>query len=530
MMKLWTILFLSLAVGVSAESDNLKALGLRLDSGRQDLAITPQNFLLSLDGGQMNVPGGAYGNTLGNIIFNVGTNPDIDTVSTEDLEIDSGGNIILFPAEATQGVVFKQKAFFQNLSDSGWDIESAATTEPDLRIRAGTGGNLVLATAGTADEVILDPGGDIWVRDQLINDGSDHSGSVQVHDTFIVTGTSNLKGAISNSTGVVVLDDDFTINEDLIVTLTTDLQGTLKDTTGILTVDDDLTVNEDFVVTLLTDLQGAVQDSTGIFTIADSLNVDAAVTLDTTLGVTGITTLANQLVMNGVATDIISGSSGTEDLTLRGTPVNVSSDDLQAGVVITATNTDLQLNPHGTGDIVFKDDVVFDGLTTDVTTGTNEDWTVSPNGSGDIVLDKDTYVTDILKVDDSNATIEIETNLTRQIVMDRTENASHDNTFYVGVGTHHAAANEYWYVASSTTTAHRYLKVSESGNVFISNITSPVFNASAGLELYSTDLAFLPSRMNDTQRNAMTAVNGMIIYNTTDNVIQAYENGGWVDL
>jgi len=33
-----------------------------------------------------------------------------------------------------------------------------------------------------------------------------------------------------------------------------------------------------------------------------------------------------------------------------------------------------------------------------------------------------------------------------------------------------------------------------------------------------------------TQRNALTAANGMVIYNTTDNKFQGYENGAWVNL
>ena len=33
-----------------------------------------------------------------------------------------------------------------------------------------------------------------------------------------------------------------------------------------------------------------------------------------------------------------------------------------------------------------------------------------------------------------------------------------------------------------------------------------------------------------TQRNALTAANGMVIYNTTDNKFQGYENGGWANL
>ena len=54
--------------------------------------------------------------------------------------------------------------------------------------------------------------------------------------------------------------------------------------------------------------------------------------------------------------------------------------------------------------------------------------------------------------------------------------------------------------------------------------------ASTSLELKSTVGALLLNRLTTTQRNALTALNGMVIYNTTDNVVQAYENGSWVDL
>ena len=33
-----------------------------------------------------------------------------------------------------------------------------------------------------------------------------------------------------------------------------------------------------------------------------------------------------------------------------------------------------------------------------------------------------------------------------------------------------------------------------------------------------------------TQRNALTAANGMVIYNSTDNKFQGYENGSWANL
>jgi len=57
-----------------------------------------------------------------------------------------------------------------------------------------------------------------------------------------------------------------------------------------------------------------------------------------------------------------------------------------------------------------------------------------------------------------------------------------------------------------------------------------VTNSSVGLELASTTQAMRVSNMSETERDALTALNGMIIYNTTNNKLQAYANGSWVDL
>ena len=42
--------------------------------------------------------------------------------------------------------------------------------------------------------------------------------------------------------------------------------------------------------------------------------------------------------------------------------------------------------------------------------------------------------------------------------------------------------------------------------------------------------AVLLGNLTTTERNALTAANGMIIYNTTDNKFQGYENGAWANL
>jgi len=57
-----------------------------------------------------------------------------------------------------------------------------------------------------------------------------------------------------------------------------------------------------------------------------------------------------------------------------------------------------------------------------------------------------------------------------------------------------------------------------------------VTNASVALEVKSTEKAFVLSRMTTTERNAMTAINGMQIYNTTTDKFQGYAAGVWVDL
>lgn len=55
-------------------------------------------------------------------------------------------------------------------------------------------------------------------------------------------------------------------------------------------------------------------------------------------------------------------------------------------------------------------------------------------------------------------------------------------------------------------------------------------DTSALLELFSTTGALLLTRMTTTQRDALTAVNGMLLYNSTLNKFQGYENGAWTSL
>lgn len=57
-----------------------------------------------------------------------------------------------------------------------------------------------------------------------------------------------------------------------------------------------------------------------------------------------------------------------------------------------------------------------------------------------------------------------------------------------------------------------------------------VSNSSVGFELASTTRAVLLSRMTTAERDALTAIDGMLIYNTTLGKLQGYEGGVWASL
>ena len=64
--------------------------------------------------------------------------------------------------------------------------------------------------------------------------------------------------------------------------------------------------------------------------------------------------------------------------------------------------------------------------------------------------------------------------------------------------------------------------------VAIGTTSSPV--ASAALEVVSTTRGFLPPRMTTTQKNAITAVAGLVLYDSTTNKLQCYNGSTWNDL
>ena len=61
------------------------------------------------------------------------------------------------------------------------------------------------------------------------------------------------------------------------------------------------------------------------------------------------------------------------------------------------------------------------------------------------------------------------------------------------------------------------------------NTTDFAFQNDGGLVMPASGYVQFGS-VTTTQRDAFTAVNGMVIYNSSDNKFQGYENGSWVNL
>lgn len=92
-------------------------------------------------------------------------------------------------------------------------------------------------------------------------------------------------------------------------------------------------------------------------------------------------------------------------------------------------------------------------------------------------------------------------------------------------GDYSTAATNTWGLYLDTD-AENYIK----GSLNIAGSSGVVTNSSVGLEIGGVTKAFLNARMTTTERNALTAVNGMQIYNTTTDKLQVYAAGTWVDL
>lgn len=86
-----------------------------------------------------------------------------------------------------------------------------------------------------------------------------------------------------------------------------------------------------------------------------------------------------------------------------------------------------------------------------------------------------------------------------------------------------ASPTNCWGMWSGSTDADNYL----AKNLIVGGTTGLPTNASVGVEIQGTTASLLLSRMTTTQKNALTAVNGMMVYDTTLDEFDCYAAGSW---
>jgi len=95
-----------------------------------------------------------------------------------------------------------------------------------------------------------------------------------------------------------------------------------------------------------------------------------------------------------------------------------------------------------------------------------------------------------------------------------------DSIMNIG-NTYNGGSGEFFYSQST---------IFRNGRVLVADTNTETFNAFAVLELNSTTRALLLPRMTTVQKNAITATNGMMVYDATTNKFCGYAGGAWIDL
>jgi hypothetical protein len=115
------------------------------------------------------------------------------------------------------------------------------------------------------------------------------------------------------------------------------------------------------------------------------------------------------------------------------------------------------------------------------------------------------------------------------------EATSHGKNSAIGIS-NTASGGGNWYLrtgATGTVTPEGGFSIGDDNGYRISidntgNVGIGTSSPEGKLDVRSTTGAFIVPRMTTAQRDALTAVNGMIIYNTSTNQFNFYENGAWV--
>ncbi|MGE3802746.1 MAG: beta strand repeat-containing protein, partial [Candidatus Kapaibacterium sp.] len=294
---------------------------------------------------------------------------DANGVGTDEVVIGYNGT--------TTGTIGVNGTTAINVTTTGVNVTGNLDVDTDLNVDGNT------THVGTLDQqgAVSNSTGDV-----VINDDANVTGSLDVDTDLNVdgntthVGTLDQQGAVSNSTGDVVINDDANVTGSLDVDTdlnvdgntthvgTTDLQGFVGNTAGDLNLFDNVNVTGDLDI-------GAgnftVEAATGNTDVGGTLNAEGATTLNgaVTLGdaaadaITFTGQVASDIVPNADATyDLGSNTNRFDELFVSGPTIHIGSSADEAQISFNGgTGLELDGNDDGTSDLT------IDGATGDVT-------------------------------------------------------------------------------------------------------------------------------------------------------------------
>lgn len=298
--------------------------------------------------------------------------------------------------------------------------------------------------------------------------------------------------------------------------------------------------------------------SASLKTISDGEGNDSPLKLSTSaVGIGSITNVESEI--NGKQATLVSGTNiksinstsllGSGDLSVQETLISgtniktinstslLGSGDISISASAGGSNTQIQFNDSG----AFGADSLFNWDNTNKRLGVGETTPtarVHIKGEGatsatTALLIENSSGSDLLKVEDGGniriTGFTFQSNIIKPNVNGFIGINHSSNRNFAVIDSN--GARTYLKVQSSSTSSFadvsintNHLVVKKEGNVAVGTST---LDASAKLQVDSTTQGFLPPRMTTTERNAIEATAGLIVYNTTDNNLNYYNGTSW---